>query len=487
MCRSHVWMAKLVVVLGIAALAACGPSYGYTDDGGGSNVNQDGGTVLQDGYVWPDVGDPDAGTAYQLDGAAATDACPPSMSNPCASPVDPGCLGTETCGNGLDDNCNGQADEFCPCVPGEVQQCFLGPPGFLNVGACVQGTQTCQGSTEIGQWGPCEGGIWPTPEICDNLDNDCNGCTDDGLCCDPPISCPAPGDILPGHPFTTYQLDGTLWYTGTATSWSWVVEGGPCDTVFIDNGHPPSFTINGANTATPTIDFTLSGDYTVTMTVVTPSGTHTCTFIIHIIGPGLRVELCWEATGGWLGRDLDLHLLRSDLGADWCDIDDDCFFANCKANEPDSTRPDWGYTPSNISECVGGPEGSLWQSLHGHCNNPRLDIDNIMTPGIPENANVDNPNNGDVFRVMVHYYSGFGTEHPLINIYCDGYRVGTYGQAPNQVTGFSSSSSGCQGNTWRVVDVETLVSGGVTTCNLTALHPGGQPTGFDVRNNDTSY
>ena len=83
--------------------------------------------------------------------------------------------------------------------------------------------------------------------------------------------------------------------------------------------------------------------------------------------------------------------------------------------------------------------------------------------------------------------SGSGTEHPLINIYCDGYRVATYGQSPNQVTGFNDSSSGCQGDTWRVVDVETIVSGGVTTCNVTALHPSGQTVGFDIRNNDTSF
>ncbi len=482
-----------LLVLGATWLLACGPTYGNAgDDGGGSsNQNDNSNTLLQDGgvgqdgFLWPDSTPPDAGQAYQLDGAAATDGCPPDMSNPCGNPVPPGCGTTEICGNGLDDNCNGEVDELCTCALGDVQQCFVGPPGRVDQGACVQGTQTCEGSNEFGHWGPCTGGIWPSAEICDDLDNDCNGCADDGLCCNPVISCPGPGDIQPGQPFTTYQLDGTQWYTGTATSWSWEVVGGPCDDVFIASGNSPSFTLNGANTATPTIEFTLSGDYTVTMTVVTPSGTYTCTFVIHIIGPGLRVELCWEGTGS---RDIDLHLLRDDFGASWCDDTYDCYYMNCKAGSGDGFRPDWGYSTSNISECIGTPEGSTWNLLHGHCDNPRLDVDNISTAGIPENINVDSPSNGDVFRVMVHYYSGSGTEHPLVNIYCDGYRVGTYGQLPNQVTGFNSSGGyGCQGNTWRVVDVETLVSGGVTTCNLTALHPPGQTSGYDVRNNDTSY
>ncbi len=421
MCRSFVWITRGVVVVGIAALAACGPSNtntGTGDGGGNSNTNDnfnanglDGGTGQLDANIGADSGPSDAGQFYQLDGAAATDACPPSMSNPCTTPVAPGCLSTETCGNGLDDNCNGVVDETCSCAPGAVQQCFLGPPGRSAEGACTMGTQTCEGNQEFGVWGACSGGIWPSAEVCDDLDNDCNGCTDDGLCCSPPISCPAPGDILPGQPFTTYQLDGTQWYTGVATSWSWDIVGGPCDDVFIGAGHSPSFTINGANTATPTVDFTLSGDYTVTMTVVTPTGTYTCTFVIHIIGPGVRVELCWPGSGS---RDLDLHLLRNDLGVDWCDTTDDCYYMNCKAGDADGSRPDWGYAFSNISECEGGPEGSTWVSTHGHCDNPRLDVDNITCdPNItdpnnsdfctPENINIDFPPVDEWTRIGVHY------------------------------------------------------------------------------------
>jgi hypothetical protein len=471
----------------LAGTPACGPT--FTENPGNNsnaNTNHNGGidaAVRLDGgpgwdaFVLSDARAQDAGNAYLLDGAAGTDACPSNMSFPCDTPLAPGCLATEICNNGLDDNCNGVVDENCSCAPGAVQPCFLGPPNRASVGACVNGTQTCQGNAEFGHWGPCQGGIWPTGEICDNLDNDCNGCVDDGLCCSPPISCPSPGDIADGQPFTSYQLDGTQWYTGIANSWSWDVQGGPCDDVLGD-----SFTVTGGNTPTPIIEFTLSGDYTVTMTVDTPNGVYTCTFIIHVVGPGVRVELCWEGTGS---RDIDLHMLRQDLNSSWCNYTYDCYYSNCKGSS--SSLPDWGYSQSLLSNCSGGPMGSYW-TTKGYCHNPRLDIDNISTPGIPENINVDNPNSGDVFRVMVHYYSGGGAEaRPLVNIYCDGHRVATYGQAPNQVSGFTSSGSSCGGHTWRVADIATTVSGGVTTCNVSAIHPPGQSSGFYIRLGSSDY
>ena len=46
-----------------------------------------------------------------------------------------------------------------------MQKCFVGPPGKHNVGACTDGTQTCQGA-EFGNWGPCKGSISPLAERC---------------------------------------------------------------------------------------------------------------------------------------------------------------------------------------------------------------------------------------------------------------------------------------------------------------------------------
>ncbi|MDY0000875.1 MAG: MopE-related protein [Polyangia bacterium] len=474
------------------ALGACGPTGpGNNPDSGGHNQNPDASVRLDgqengDAFVFSDASPRDSGNIYYQDSAVLPDGCVPT---PCANPVPQGCQQPpEICGNGLDDDCNGLPDDTCTCVPGQVQPCFIGPPNHANVGACQMGTQTCRGNQEFGFWGPCENGSWPSAEVCDALDNDCNGCIDDGLCCNPDITCPDPTQIPDAQPFVPYVINGTQWYPGPASSWTWTVEGGPCDTLLGD-----SFTITNGNTGTPTINFTLSGDYAVTMTVQTPDGPKSCSFVIHVVGPGLRVELCWQGTGS---RDIDLHMLRQDFSSTWCDTTYDCYYMNCKASSPWAMGA-WGYSDGPLSLCEGGPEGTApspimclaggYWSCRGSCANPRLDIDNIMTVGIPENINVDAPGNGQVFRIMAHYYSGSGEPSPLVNVYCDGHRVATYGQAPDLVTGFTASGHACAGSTWRVADVTTQVSGGVTTCTVDAVHPPGQSTGYYVRQDSTDY
>ena len=483
------------LVLACLAHSGCGAS-SNDNNNQCSNTNLDGSvstdaaTDLGDGGTDLDGALSD-GTVYLYDGGAL-DGCAPEMIRPCTSPLAPGCGPDEVCGNGLDDNCNGQVDEGCGCASGEVHECFLGPPNFANVGACRHGTQTCVGGQEFGHWGPCEGGIWPLPEACDDLDNDCNGCVDDGLCCEPEGSCPS--QVPDAEPFVPYLLDGTLYYPGTALAWTWTVVGGPCDSLLGN-----SFTITGETTASPLIQFTLSGDYTVTMTVTTPTGTFACTFIVHVAGPGVRVELCWEGTGD---RDIDLHLLREDLhtthNADWCSQDHDCHFANCRSINWDMGS--WTYDATTVDVCVGGPLGALpagktcaeypydlfWE-CRDYCSNPRLDIDNINRPGVPENINVDEPEDGDVFRVMAHYYYGSGPANPLVNIYCDGHRLGTYGLAPDTVDTFTTSGWQCSlGHTWRVADIAvSKLPGNVTSCTVTGLSaPGG---GYHVRLNDDQY
>ena len=79
--------------------------------------------------------------------------------------------GPDGTGNGLDNNCNGIVDDGCGCVDGDTRPCGS------NVGACEQGLQTCND----GQWGACEGAIGPQPEVCDGIDNNCNGIVDDNL------------------------------------------------------------------------------------------------------------------------------------------------------------------------------------------------------------------------------------------------------------------------------------------------------------------
>jgi hypothetical protein len=365
------------------------------------------------------------------------------------------------------------------------------------------------------------GAITPSGESCDKLDNDCNGCVDDGLCCSAAIDCPAPGDarIKPVAPFTDLPLKGELFYPGAAKSFTWKIVGGPCDQLFAKNTNPvvQSFNLNNGNMKDATARFTLSGDYTVTLTVVSANNvTYTCTWVQHVIGPGLRVELCWDKTGPKPnGADLDLHVHRSGTTTRWFEDTpgttntDDCNWQDCTGQQyltypVFSGYPNWGYATTPVAGCSGAPapNGALW-GLYGSCKNPRLDVDNVSKVGVPENTNIDNPTDGQSFRVLVHYYgqsadtsSNDVEEHPIVNIYCGGVIKTTYGQAPNTLgpcpgsTCFNHGSGWNLGQMWRVADVKVKVdatSHQVTDCTVTAIHPPAATTGYYVTVDDTSF
>ena len=80
--------------------------------------------------------------------------------------------------NGLDDDCDGEVDEGCDCAgAGMVSECST------DIGVCDRGIKECD---EQGQWSVClgtDGSPVTEPndyeEICDGLDNDCNSVIDD--------------------------------------------------------------------------------------------------------------------------------------------------------------------------------------------------------------------------------------------------------------------------------------------------------------------
>jgi len=261
----------------------------------------------------------------------------------------------------------------------------------------------------------------------------------------------------------------------------------------VQSGKQPTFKLQGANTQTATLLPTLSGDYTVTLTVTNGAGQQSCTFVVHVGAPGVRVDLCWDTAGD---ADLDLHLHKPGNNTSWFSATgssnnintDDCYYLDCKA---DATTPvNWGYAYSPLSACQGDPSGTLWSS-QGACRNPRMDIDSVSTVA-PESTGVDDPSDSQTFRVMVHYF-GIGTgaskltTHPLVNVYCGGQRRASYGASPDVVPNFDHGDGWNQGLMWRVADVRAHVAGGFTTCDVQALHTPGQVSGYYVTNNDSSY
>ncbi|MDD5518384.1 MAG: hypothetical protein PHV98_03420 [Candidatus Omnitrophica bacterium] len=93
------------------------------------------------------------------------------------------------------------------CTNGTNQPCSS------EVGACQIGVQICEG----GVWGECIGAVFPTDEICDEVDNDCDGEVDEGGVCIAPEPEPEPISTSTEPIITTTTTPDVSTTTATTT------------------------------------------------------------------------------------------------------------------------------------------------------------------------------------------------------------------------------------------------------------------------------
>ncbi|MCK5795696.1 MAG: VWA domain-containing protein [Deltaproteobacteria bacterium] len=113
-----------------------------------------------------------AGTRRTCQGSAGWSAmCTPTDYEDNAKTLGKAYQANETLCDGVDNDCDGTIDEGCACKDGETRACGS------DKGICHGGTQRCVAGT----WSGCEGEIPPVAELCDGLDNDCDGTIDEKL------------------------------------------------------------------------------------------------------------------------------------------------------------------------------------------------------------------------------------------------------------------------------------------------------------------
>ena len=99
--------------------------------------------------------------------------------------------------------------DAAPLCPTPQEACYTGPPATLGVGVCKAGVRVCAD----GVFGPCMGEVLPSPDVCNGLDNDCNGVLDQG-------TCSALSELCGNSIATDLTTAPTQWVFNGSASWS---------------------------------------------------------------------------------------------------------------------------------------------------------------------------------------------------------------------------------------------------------------------------
>lgn len=275
-----------------------------------------------------------------------------------------------------------QVDAGAPCALGDIVECTTDQPGV-----CAPGRSSCIVSNGALKPGPCVATVMPTAEICDELDNDCDGQVDEGLRCPhaPKVTCGAAQTVDAN---TIAHLDSSASdIDGDTFNCQWTVVSRPTTS---SSTFTQPFNCDGTDYFADIV-----GTHQLRFTSTDSTGrSSSCETTLTVLPVGdLWIELTWDRD-----NDVDLHLQHPNAG-----------------NPLDSSS--WAQRAGN-NDCYWDNKGPEWDTADFD-DNPSLDRDDELNTG-PENIRINTPTVGQSYRVGVHMFrsrDGFPVV-ATVRVYC---------------------------------------------------------------------